>query len=397
MGGRARGARPQHNAGYCMRMPRMSTYVLRQLIEPVALFSFLLTAVIWLSQSLRLLDLVINRGQSAPTFVYLTALMLPQLLVIILPVAFFGGALYALHRLNAESELVVMAASGYSRAQLAQPVLVAAIIVMAFTYLCALYLMPAGQRLMKAEVMNIRADIGAAILNEGNFNTPVKGLTVFIRDLAADGRIRGILVHDSRNEQRPTTYIAERGLLAQTAAGARLIMEKGTIEQSAQDGAQLSILKFRRYVFNLDQFASQQHEQFLDTSERYLPELFSPHLTRDPGERLRRIYLAEAHNRLAEPLYCITFALIALAAVAKGHRGRGAYALRLAGASVAAGAIRILGYSAQGMAGRNPMLFPLLYLIPLTAAGVAILEISGVGSLLLPRFLLGRNALEPAQ
>ena len=50
-------------------MPRLSFYVLRQLIGPVALFTFLLTSVIWLSQSLRLLDLVINRGQSAPTLI----------------------------------------------------------------------------------------------------------------------------------------------------------------------------------------------------------------------------------------------------------------------------------------------------------------------------------------
>ena len=60
-------------------MPRLSFYVLRQLIGPVALFIFLLTCVIWLSQSLRLLDLVINRGQSAPTFFYLTLLMLPRM------------------------------------------------------------------------------------------------------------------------------------------------------------------------------------------------------------------------------------------------------------------------------------------------------------------------------
>ena len=164
-------------------MSRMSSYVLRQLIQPILLFTFLLTTVIWLSQSLRLLDLVINRGQSAVTFVYLTVMMLPQLLVIILPVAFFGGVLYGLHRLNVDSELVVMSAAGHSRAQLAVPVLLAAGFVMVLTYICALYFMPWGQRNMHAEVMSIRADIATALLSEGNFNAPVKGLTVFIREL----------------------------------------------------------------------------------------------------------------------------------------------------------------------------------------------------------------------
>jgi lipopolysaccharide export system permease protein len=358
-------------------MPRISLYVLRQMIEPIALFTFLLTVVVWLSQSLRLLDLVINRGQSAPTFVYLSMLMLPQLMVIILPIAFFGGVLYGLHKLSVDSELIVMSASGYSRAQLAVPVLMAAGLVMAITYVCGLYLMPLGQRAMKAEVVSIRADIGAALLSEGTFNTPAKGLTVFIRELSPDGHIRGILVHDNRNAKRPTTYIARGGVLAQTQAGSRLIMLDGTIEQSAQGGAQLSVLKFQRYVFDLDQFASQQRETDLETSERTLPELFWPHFIKEPGKHTRDIYFAEAHNRLTAPLYCLTFAMIALAAVTRGRRARGAYAIRLTVASAAAGLARLLGYATQGLVSRHPSAFILLYLIPLSGAAMAALEVRG--------------------
>src|ERR1700744_158919 len=173
-------------------MPRLSTYILRQLIGPVALFGFLLTCVIWLSQSLHLLDLVINRNQSAPTFVFLTILLLPQLLVIILPLAYFAGTLQSLHRMNSESELVVMQAAGYSRWQLLAPLMISAAGVMVLTYICGLWLMPLAQRTMKAQVLDIRADLGAAILNEGQFNTPTRGLTVFIRSLDSDGRIKGI-------------------------------------------------------------------------------------------------------------------------------------------------------------------------------------------------------------
>src|SRR5215472_18471055 len=197
-------------------MPRLSFYVLKQLIGPTALFTFLLTAVIWLTQSLRLLDLVINRGQSAPTFLYLTLLILPSLLVIILPIAFFAGTLYGLSRLSTDSELVVMGAAGYSRSQLSLPVFAAAAIVMALTYLCGLYLMPAGQRAMNDKVVDIRADIGAALLNEGEFNTPALGLTVFIRAIDPDGTINGVLVHDNRERSHPITYLAARGQLVQT-------------------------------------------------------------------------------------------------------------------------------------------------------------------------------------
>src|ERR1051326_1860925 len=89
-------------------MSRLSQYVLKELVGPVALFALLMTTGLGLTSSLRLFDLVINRGQSAPPFVYLTILILPSLLVIILPIAFFAGTLYALNKLSSDSELVVM-------------------------------------------------------------------------------------------------------------------------------------------------------------------------------------------------------------------------------------------------------------------------------------------------
>ncbi|HEY3778928.1 MAG TPA: LptF/LptG family permease [Rhizomicrobium sp.] len=389
-------------------MPRLAFYVLRQLIGPIALFVFLLTCVIWLSQSLRLLDLVINRGQSAPTFFYLTLLMLPSLLVVILPIAYFAGTLYGLHKLNADSELTVMSAAGFSRSQLLAPVLVAAAALTLATFLCSLYLMPFCQRLMQSKEIDIRADIGAAILNEGQFNTPARGLTVFMRELTPDGRLRGVLVHDERDRLHPTTYLAEGGMLAQTPAGARLIMLDGTIEQSSLEapcrgksakkagfgGAvrqalpkcapgsnfalpSLSVLKFQRYVFDLDQFGARQRDAELRTSERYLGELFWPTSTHKLRPQTRRLYFAEANNRIAAPLYCLAFALIAFAAVTLGRRARGAYAMRLVIASFGAAALRIAGYGIQGIAVRQPAFCVLFYLIPLLAGAVALAEIAG--------------------
>ena len=359
-----------------MKLPRLSIYVLGQMIGPTVLFAFLLTAVIWLTQALRLLDLVINRGQSAPTFLYLTLLIVPSLLVIILPIAFFAGTLFALNKLNSDSELVVMSAAGFSRAQIAVPVLLAAALVMVLTYLCGLYLMPAGLRAMKDKVVDIRADIGAALLNEGEFNTPADGLTVFIRELNSDGTIRGVMVHDNRNKKTPVTYLAVRGQLAQTPAGARLIMFDGTIEQSAHAGGQLTVLKFQRDVFDLDQFAGPARSTDRATSERYLPELLWPGAKLEP--KLRNAYIAEGHNRLSQPLYCIAFAMIALAAVLRGRRARGANALRLALAAVGAALIRIAGYGVQGLAVSTPSLVVLFYLIPLLGAAIAVAVLAGV-------------------
>ena len=356
-------------------MSRLSSYLLRQLIGPVVLFTFLLVCVVWLTQSLRLLDLVINRGQSAGTFLYLTVLILPNLLIIILPFSFFAGALYIMSRLSSDSELVVMSAAGVSRVQLAVPVFVAAGAVMALTYLCGLYLMPVCQRELKDKVVGIRADIGATLFSEGAFNTPVKGLTVYIREIDMNGGMRGILVHDSRNPKNQISYLATDGTLAQTPEGPRLIMHDGTVEQTAGGGARLSILRFDRYVFDLDQFVGATPVVERASNEQFLGALLNP----DPGlkPRTRRAYLAEAHNRITQPLYCLPFALIAMAAMMRSRRARGAHALRMTAAWLAAALLRIAGYGAQGLAAGNSALCALFYIIPLAGTLAALAAFTG--------------------
>ena len=172
------------------------------------------------------------------------------------------------------------------------PVLAAAAVVMALTYLCSLYLMPLGQRVMKDKVLDIRADIGAAMLNEGQFNTPAKGLTVFIRELVVGRRISAAFWCTTTATRSIRSPIWRKsGLLAQTPAGARLIMLNGTIQQSAKQrrpalGAEVPALRLRPRPVRQPRSGEAPRE----TSERYLPELFWPDLEQRSRARPRTIY-----------------------------------------------------------------------------------------------------------
>lgn len=376
---------------WALHLPRLSSYVFLELLGPVLILTVLLTSVIWLVSSLPLLDLVINRGQSAPTFLYLMLLELPSPLAIIMPFSFFFATLFTLQRLAADSELVVMASAGYSLRQLAVPVLAAAALVMMLTSTCLLYLAPLGQRALNDRLVDIRADMAGALLNEGDFNPAAPGLTIFIRQVSNNGEIRGILVHDSRDRLRPVTYIANKGILAQTPTGPRLIMMNGTIENSARFGKQLQVLHFQSDTLDLDQFSGPARYNMRKLPERFLTELLWP---TEPGidQRMRNQYFAEAHNRLSQPLYCIAFGLIALAAVVRGRRQRGSVALRMGGAIVAAVGLRIIGYGVVGMAQRHQSLVALFYLVPLSGVAGAIVTLAGYA----PAALLSRLRVRPA-
>src|SRR5262249_9460272 len=137
-----------------------------------------------------------------------------------------------------------------------------------------------------------------------------------------------------------------------------------------------------------DQFGGPARITLRKTNERYLGELIHPPEKQGVTRQIRTAWLSEAHNRLSQPLYCLAFAMIALAAILRGKRQRGALAMRLTGASLAAAALRIAGYGVAGPAASHPALFAAYYLIPLIGAGLAWLVLMGWS----PAALLGRPA-----
>jgi len=357
--------------------------MLRQMAVPMVFATVGMTAIVWLTQSLDMIDLVVNRGQSALVFAKLSVLILPLLLTNILPIAVFVATLYGLHRMREDSEIIVMSASGISRWGLMWPVLVFGGIATLIAYSLNLYFMPAGYRTMKDMVYEIREDLAGVLLREGEFVTPADGVTVYIGSAPPGGDLLDLMVHNARDPDQPLTYLARRGAFVRTDSGPRLVMENGTILHRDVTTNNVSLLQFDSYVFDLSQFIEPRGPHSRDLSERYLSELLNPDLTRTWDRRnIDRLY-AEAHDRLSSPLYNLALALIPFVAVVCGTFNRRGYAGRIAVAMGAAIGVRLAGFGMQALAASSPGLALLLYVIPVGAILACLLVISGV----LPSFV----------
>ena len=107
-------------------MTRLGRYIFDEAFRPFVFFVAALAAIVWLSQSLRYVNVIVDQGQSAFMFLYLIVLMLPSLLIFVIPAALLFAVFYALFRLQGDSELVVLAAAGRSRLSIAWPLVVLA-------------------------------------------------------------------------------------------------------------------------------------------------------------------------------------------------------------------------------------------------------------------------------
>ncbi len=372
-------------------MPALNRYIIYQIAGPLGFFTFSLTGVIWLTQSLRLLDVIITKGQSALTYIAFTGLVVPSVLSLTLPVAFFCAVLYALNRLSGDHELVVLSATGLSIWGIVRPLLLLAGIVVAACYLINLWLMPAANTRLKDQVMEIRADLAATLLKEGAFSNPIRGLTVYIREREASGDMRGILVHDNRELNNPITYMAERGALIKSETGPRLIMQNGNVQrraaQNSENAGSLSLLYFDRYVYDLSEFVPDQGQRWKEPEERYLNELFYPDASLGDQTHLDEFW-AEAHRRLSSPLYTLAFSVIAIVVLISGQFSRRAQFWRPALALGVAVAIRLAGLGLENLVEKNRALTAGLYLWPMFVLGVCLFLLTDEGQRRLGEFRL---------
>jgi lipopolysaccharide export system permease protein len=353
-------------------------YLLRQLALPTLFATLALSGAIWLSQSLRFVDLIVNKGVPATTFLYLTVLLFPSLLLVILPFALFCAVLFVYHRLTVESELTVFKAIGLSNLQIAAPCLLLAVAVTLIDYSISLYFMPLAFRNFRDLQDRIEHDFPYLLLQPAVFNAPADGVTVYVREHRADGSLAGVVVQDERDPKAPVTMMAEQGSLVHGADGPLFVLERGSrqeLDTKAPDNPRLSILQFGRYTLDLAANATPPGERSLKPKEQYVQELLDPPASLSRSRRWGRI--AEGHKRLTWPLNALVFAMIALAALlGRGFDRRGLWP-GLMIATIGVVLVQVASIAVGSLVAQHLALVPLLYVVTIAPAVLCLLVIVG--------------------
>lgn len=357
-------------------MNSYTRYVLRQLFAGMILVSAGLTCIIWLSQSLRFVEMIVNRGVSAGTFVYMTMLLLPNFLTVILPIALFTIIVFTYSKMVTDRELVVMRAAGVGQFGLAKPALIITMLTLIFGYFLNLYLLPESYRAFRLLQWEIRNTYSHVLLKEGAFNPISDSVTVYIRERAADGQLLGILVHDERDETAPVTLMAERGALVDTGKGPRVVMYNGN-RQTIGTNDKLSILYFDRYVFEIPTSSESITDRFREPRERSMNELIHLEDAKGINEQDWGKYKVELHKRIVTPLLGVGYAMIGLACLLYGPITRRSQSMRIVTAVTIMITLQGAALGLENVIAKNLVLMPLFYvlaILPMIAGAIMLMR-----------------------
>lgn len=355
-------------------MTIFSRYVFRQTAGALILVLLSLTGIVWISLALRELNVVTSHGQSALTLIKMTTLGLPNFVAVITPFALLITVIHTLNRLNSDSEIIVLTASGATAWTITKPLVALALLVMAFVSYVNHLAMPWSLRQLRETVIEVRTDLLTQVVQPGRFSSPEKGLTFHIRERSVDGTLFGLVMHDTRDDNEVRSYLAEKGILVQDESGAYLFMTDGHIlRREGGLDKPTQIIVFDRYAVDLDSLEQRvEGPQDLKPRERYYSELVNPAPDsasfKSEGGRFR----SELHERFSNPLYPLAFVLMAIAVVGQAQSTRQNRHLRMGLCFLTGVGIRLSGLAVNNLVTLHASAVPLLYLIPTAAIGVSL-------------------------
>jgi lipopolysaccharide export system permease protein len=343
-------------------MGSISRYIFRTTFGAFLIVLVSLTAVIWVTQALRDIDLMTNQGQNILVFVGITGLIIPLLVLVIAPIALLIAVAHVLNKLSTDSEIIVMNASGMSPWTLFRAFMRVAFVVSLMVLAISAYFAPQGLRMLRDWLTEVRANVVQTIVQPGRFTAIESGVTIHIRERHPNGQLLGILLDDRRNPDERVTITAELGELIDNDKGTFLVLQNGVVQRHAVTERDPAMVRFQRYAFDLSQFASGPQAVKYSIRERYLWQLILP----DPNDPLYREqpdqFRAELYDRLIAPLYPIAFVVLAFAYLGAPRTNRQSRTLSMIGAIGGVALLRLIGFGSTVFGASMPWMLSLQFL-----------------------------------
>ncbi len=333
-------------------------YILREVIPPFVIGLVLYTFVLLMNQILLLAELLIDKGVSFATVLWILVLLIPSTLAFAVPMSVLMGILAGLSRLSSDLEVTAFKTLGVSYLRFLRPILIFAAGGWLVTSALMLWFSPwANHRWIQTFTKSVLAKVNINLVPR-QFNESIPGLVIFIQDVAPDGEWQDVFVAMTGNPDEPRVVLARRGRLHLYPE-----LKRATIE--LRDGAAFAYPRATPDNYRLTAFNSNVEEVDVSglfsaiTGRKGVREKVIGELWReageeraerdaikarlaDPGvsaadrrslgsslevaERNLRGYGVELHKKFALPFVCFLFVLIGLplgASTRKGGRTSG--------------------------------------------------------------------------
>ena len=291
---------------------------LRDLLLTFILSLAFLNSILMMEKLIRLSRLLSAVGASIFDMGKIILYIQPQLLMLTIPMSLLLAVLLVYGRMNLDSELVVLKASGMDFAAISRPVLFLGVFCFLATLTVSFYIGPRSSVKLRETVSEIITARSAMALEEGTFNSSFKDVVIVVKGKKTADMMEDIFIYDNRKKDEPKVLMAKHGkFFAQDSGDVGLFLANGYI--NIMRGTMTTELYFEKY----NMVMSLEGESPAPKKMEFTPsQLLAQSRNVDLYKKKVPFYL-ELHRRLSLPAVCLVLAFLGPPlALASGKSGK---------------------------------------------------------------------------
>ena len=289
-----------------MRKNKLGYYFAQEFLKNYLSILFAFGLIIWITQAVRLLDLIGDDGNSITTYFLYVLSILPKYFSRISIIIFFISFVVTISKFEEHNELKALWFSGLEKKKFITYLLRFVVIFVLILIFIRCFIVPHFSNYSRYLLLNTGVGAIGPLLKQNNFNNPLKKITIYVGKKNQINELEDIILfEDDANIKK--TIVAKSGVVINENNKNLLVLVEGSIQEERKD-RKISILDFDKTTLDLSQY-SKKTVDYYKFNEMFFFELVKRF--NNKNELQLSNIVSELNDRIVMPLFIPSLVLLA--------------------------------------------------------------------------------------
>ena len=289
-----------------MRKNKLGYYFAQEFLKNYLSILFAFGLIIWITQAVRLLDLIGEEGNSITTYFLYILSILPKFFSRISIIIFFISFVVTISKFEEHNELRALWFSGLEKKKFINYLLRSTVIFVLILIIIRCFIIPHFSNYSRYLLLNTGVGSIGPLLKQNNFNNPLKKITIYVGKKNQINELEDIILFEDDLDIKKT-IVAKSGVVINENNKNLLVLVEGSIQEERKD-RKISILDFDKTTLDLSQY-SKKTVDYYKFNEMFFLELVKR--SNNKNDLQLSNIVGELNDRIVMPLFIPSLVLLA--------------------------------------------------------------------------------------